>query len=491
MKNSVVWWKFAVVLLLVLGWGGTAWAYRTLNQIQHEVYKEPSALVEEDLRALSQRGDLGAKIELANLLSLGNAADAKEALVLYKDAFADGRGQIVAIGALARLLKQNPRMRLFHSDYMKQALRQYPHKQDPRTVNATLEVFLTYPEFFETSEVTTLIDLYQQSCLIFCRPQLYKAVLAERDGDRETAEYMYRKAIWLDSRAIVLYYDFMGEKEQDELFPIFAQNLADQKGRLPVETVHNIATLLDTIYSTQAGLLTIENKKRRKTIDLMVEGPAKEKALDELETLQREQSKIQHENNLVVRTWLDNAVEREWLPAMVTKVSYMGTWAGEYSGEEALMLTDRIAETAPQQAKALHASIYQESTWHLTLAPYKSHEIIKELITEKFREGQLMLAHLYSRGGLGESDQEKALEIFRQQARAGAPGAFFSIALIYYRGESWCKDIVEAYAHANAARMLGDFRSRGILKRFIQDMTENQLQQALQRSQELLEKYQL
>lgn len=480
--------KFVLPLFLAMVWPEAAWAYRTLDQVQYLLYKEPSASVEKDLRELSKRGDLAAKAALADLLSLGPAASAKEALVLYQEAFANGRGQVTALGGLARLLKRHPRMRAAHANYMRQAVKMYPHKQSPRSVNTTLEVFLVYPEFFTTHEINQLIDMYQNSCIVFCRPQLYKAMLAEQNGDLETADRMYREAIWLDTRAVTLYYDFMGEA-QDDLFPVFARKIVDYRDRLPVETVHNVATLLDTIYSTHAGLIAISNRQRYAAIDLMPEGAAKEEALDALEADKLKQKKQENEANIEVRGWLDNAVERGWGPAMVTKVNYMATWSKEYTGEEAASLIERIGATDPQQAKALYAHIYQVADWGLTLAPYKSYALIQELIADNYRNGQQMLAHLYSRGGLDESDQEKALEILYQQAHTGAPSAFIYISNIYYNGNSFCQNIVDAYAYANAAKLLGEFRSRGMLKRFTKEMTEDQLRQAFQRSQEIIEEY--
>ncbi|WP_206677841.1 hypothetical protein, partial [Salmonella enterica] len=65
-------------------------AGRSLEQIRYELYKDPSANVEADLRPLAERGDLESKRLLADVLS-GSGANARltEAISLYKEAFAD------------------------------------------------------------------------------------------------------------------------------------------------------------------------------------------------------------------------------------------------------------------------------------------------------------------------------------------------------------------------------------------------------------------
>src|SRR5690606_17178440 len=74
-----------------------AHAGRSLEQIRYELHKDPSANVEADLRPLAERGDLESKRLLADVLS-GSGVGAKmaEAVQLYKEAFANGRGDVLA-----------------------------------------------------------------------------------------------------------------------------------------------------------------------------------------------------------------------------------------------------------------------------------------------------------------------------------------------------------------------------------------------------------
>ncbi|MHC5350594.1 SEL1-like repeat protein [Pseudomonas sp. A46] len=474
---------------MLLGCAGSAGAAQSLEQIRYALYKDPNADVVADLRALAERGDLASRLLLGDRLAAGDAANGEEALALYKEAFADGRGEVLALSSMSRLLERNPRMRKANADYVREALGRFPHTRDPRTLDAALEVFLVFPEYFQEVRVAELIGLYESSCLEFCRPQLYKAVFAERQGRREEAERWYREAVFVDTRAVVRYYDFLGSERQDTAFPAFARTLFDQKDRLPVEAVHRIGTLLDSIYSTQSGLIAIENRALREA-DAGLEGEAKAQA-DAAETAREEaQARQLAETNAEVRAWLDNAIERNWVPAMVSKVNNMTSSPQDFTSDEALALVERVAQTDPLRAKALMASVLMVTNW-LTLDPEKAHALIQELIAANYQEAQLLLGDLYSRGGLDEPDLDKALAIFHEQALKGSPSAYYRIASLYNFGRAICHDKAKAHAYAEAARGLGEFRANGLLKRLEKEMSSEELQRALVARDEIYKEYRL
>lgn len=473
---------------LFAGFALSANAGQSLEQIRYALYKDPNADVLADLRALAERGDLASKQLLGERLAAGDSANAEQSLALYKEAFAGGRGEVPALASMARLLDANPRLRKANAEYVRDALGRYPHERDPRTLDATLEVFVVFPEYFDNARVQRLIELYEASCLEFCRPQFFRAVLAERQGQRELAERLYRKSVRVDTRAVVRYYEFLGDR-QDTEFPAFARSLQGQMGSLPVETVQRIATLLDSIYSTRNGLAAIENRAAREA-DAGLDGDEKDAAKQDEEARAKAQEQVEAQQNAEVRAWLDNAVDRDWLPAMVSKVNNMTSWPSDFTADEALALTGRVAARDPQQGKALRVSVLMVTNW-LTLDPEKAHGLIEELLADHYRDANLLLGDLYSRGGLDEADQDKALAIFKEQARLGASSAFYRIASIYYIGRSICHDKVQAHAYAEASMGLGEFRARGLLKRLEKDMTADELARAAVVRDQIIKEYRL
>lgn len=477
-----------LAVAMLLGSAGPAGAAQSLEQIRYALYKDPNADVIADLRALAERGDLASKLLLGDRLAGGDAANAAEALALYKEAFAEGRGEVLALSSMSRLLERNPRLRAANADYVRDALGRFAHTRDPRTLDAALEVFLVFPEFFQPSRVAELIGLYESSCLQFCRPQLYQAVLAERQGRRDEAERGYRAAVYVDTRAVMRYYDFLGE-QQDTAFPDFARTLFEHRDRLPVEAVHRIGTLLDSIYSTQSGLIAIENRTLREA-DAGLEGDAKAEASAADKARAQAQAKLLAQSNAAVRAWLDNAIERNWVPAMVSKVNNMTSAPQDFTADEAFALIERIARTDPQRAKALRASVLMVTNW-LTLDPEKAHGLIQELIDGHYPEARLLLGDLYSRGGLDEPDPDKALAIFHELALKGSPSAYYRIASLYTFGRAICQDKVKAHAYAEAAKSLGEFRANGLLKRLEKDMSRDELQRATLARDAIYKEYRL
>lgn len=477
-----------LVAAMLLGCAGPAGAVQSLEQIRYALYKDPNADVIADLRSLAERGDLASKLLLGDRLAAGDAANGEEALALYKEAFAEGRGEVLALSSLSRLLERNPRMRKANAGYVHEALGRFPHARDPRTLDAALEIFLVFPEYFQAPRVAELIGLYESSCLEFCRPQLYKAVLAERQGRRDDAERGYRAAVFVDTRAVLRYYDFLGDA-QDTAFPAFAKTLFEHKERLPVEAVHRIGTLLDSIYSTQSGLIAIENRALREA-DAGLEGDAKTEASAADKARAEAQAKLLAQTNAEVRAWLDNAIERNWVPAMVSKVNNMTSSPQDFTADEAFALIERIARTDPLRAKALKASVLMVTNW-LSLDPEKAHGLIQELLDANYPEAQLLLGDLYSRGGLDEPDLDKALAIFHQQALNGSPSAYYRIASLYNFGRAICHDKVKAHAYAEAAKGLGEFRANGLLKRLEKEMSSDELQRATLARDAIYKEYRL
>jgi alginate biosynthesis protein AlgK len=406
----------------------------SLQQIQYRLHQDSQADVEADLRVLASRGDRASMQLLADLLA-GSAdrGKRKEATALYQAAFANGQGQLGALVALANLSERLPNGLDEQRAFFSQAVQRFPATQDLSSVHTSLDLFLVYPELYQPAQVRALLDLHQRACLETCAGPLYRARLAEQQGQRELANNLYLSALRSDARAVERYYQFLGE-EQDDLFPARVKSLLPQVDELPVAVVLAIGSLL---------------------------------------------SSIPREHDPDVIQWLDNAIARQAEQALVSKANYMMSAPQSYSAEEVFPLIERIELTRPQEGRALRASAYLVRTWR-SLDPFKAEAIIQALLAEGYQNAYLNLGELYSMGGLDQVDQTKAIASYRVLAARGVPSAFYRIATLYGGGKGICHDKVKAYAYAKIAVDNGELGARKYLKELAQQISPQQLNQALQ-----------
>ncbi|MCE1118135.1 MULTISPECIES: sel1 repeat family protein [Pseudomonas] len=464
---------------LGLAWLGAASAGQSLEQVRYALYKDPSADVTADLRALAARGDLASKQLLGDVLAGNDAGNRQEIIRLYQEAFADGQGQVPALASLARLLDRTPNLQRSQQDWMRQALTRYPNDLDPRSTSTSLEVFLVYPQLFPGERAAQLLGLYEQSCLLNCRPELYRAVVAERQGDLAAAERWYQQAARIDPRAIDRYYRFLGER-QDPAFLAFARSLEPQMASLPVEVVQRIGALLDNIHGVQRAELDAEREQRLGTamgpkVEPTPEQQARDKANDQ----------VRAAGIAEVQRWMDNAVARGYLPALISKANFMISNPTEHNAEEVQALIGQVRAKDPTRAKALDAALYMVNNW-LTLDPQKAQVLIDELIAVNYRDARLLQGDLYSKGGLDQPDQERALAVWHAQAEQGSTAAWYRMATVYSRGRAICHDPVKAYTYARIALDLGETRARGLLRRLDKTLPKDEIERALAARNDLL-----
>lgn len=459
--------------LLGISFSATAVAGQSLEQIRYALFKDPAAPVEADLRLLAER-DRTAQHLLGNVLA-SDPARIREAAQVYQAAFDDGRGDIAALGSLARLLDRTPRLRLELADYMRAALQRFPHDRDVRSLNASLEVFVTYPELFSIAQVNDLIALYDRSCLLQCSSDLYRAVLAERQQHPDEARAWYERAIMTDVRAVDRYYQLLGE-QRDPLFAAFARSRIGEANRMPVEVVHRIGTQLDSISAERSVGLRYPLPLSQAELDRLPEAQrtARREQIDQVRTQIENEAKTLRGDALL---WLDNAVNRGWVPAMVAKVNFMTSSPTENSAEDTAALIDRIAQTEPTRAKALRVSLYLVTSWS-TLDPYKAQALINELATSRYRDAELLQGDLYSHGGLDEPDQYKALAIYQRIAAGGSSTAYYRMASVYASARAICYEPVKAYAYARVAVDYGDSRARSLVLELQRTLTPSELDKA-------------
>lgn len=420
------------LLLLALAAGPAQAA--SLQQIQYRLHQDPQAEVAAELRLLAERGDRASMRLLADVLA-GSAErnQQQEAIALYQAAFADGHGQLDALVGLANFSERLPNGHDAQRAFFSQAVQRFAPTRDINSVTTSLDLFLVYPELYLPAQVRELISLHQRACLETCASALYRARLAEQQGQRALADNLYLSALRSDARAVERYYQFLGE-EQDELFPARVSGLLGQIDSLPVAVVLAIGSLL---------------------------------------------SSIPREHDPQVMQWLDHAIARQAEQARVSKASYMMSAPQSYSAEEVFALIDQVELTRPQEGRALRASAYLVRGWR-SLDPFKAHEIIQALLAEGYQNAYLNLGELYSMGGLDQVDQAKAIASYRILAARGVPSAFYRIATLYGGGKGICHDKVKAYAYAKIAVDGGELGARKYLKELAQQISQEQLNQALQ-----------
>lgn len=406
----------------------------SLAQIEYRLHQDPQADVEADLRLLASRGDRASMQLLADVLA-GSADQVRqqEAVALYQAAFAEGQGQLGALVALANFSERQANGLEAQRVFFQAAVQRFPASRDPNSVQVSLDLFLVYPELYQPDQVRELIALHQRACTSTCAAPLYRARLAEQQGQRALADNLYLSALHSDARAVDRYYQFLGE-QQDELFPARVSSLLGQIDQLPVAVVQAIGSLL---------------------------------------------SGLPREHDPQVMQWLDNAIARHADQALVSKASYMMSAPQTYSAEEVFALIDQVELTRPQEGRALRASAYMVRGWS-SLDPFKAQDIIQGLLAEGYQNAYLNLGELYSMGGLDEVDQAKAIETYRILAARGVPSAYYRIATIYGGGKGICHDKVKAYAYAKIAVDGGELGARKFLKELEAQISQEQLNQALQ-----------
>jgi alginate biosynthesis protein AlgK len=444
-----------------------AQAARSLEQVRYALFKDPAAPVEDDLRVLAGRGDLAATRLLGEVLISNSPSNATQAIRLFKQAFADGRGDIGALVPLARLVDYKPRLLETNRAYIRQALERFATGSDFIAVDTRLEVFLVYPELFQQDEVAQLIELYDRACLIYCHAPLYRAVAAEHKGDRADADKWFQLAVESDPRAVYRYYDFLGE-DRNPRFRAFAAQLTPRMQALPVDLVHRIGQQLTNVRNSEIS--TYNNNRPQDRAQT-----PEEKAARDLKA-QAQASLIEQLDREVLQ-WLDNAIERDFGPAMLSKASFLMTAPDRYGPEQVEALIQRLEQRqgenlslsmaerqnpiTPQRIKALRASFHMV-LWR-TLDPQLSQRLIAELQAERYEEAVLLEGDLYSLGGLNEPDQDRALALYIQEAQKGSTNALLRIARLYTYGRAICRDNAKAYIFAYAAHEMGDQRATDLM----------------------------
>lgn len=434
-------------------------ARQSIEQIRYELFKNPQAHVIPDLQYLVERGNAEAMHLLASRISNDLIPKRHEAIELYIRSFDEGRGYIPSLGSLAVVMEQFPFHKESYAAFFEQSLMQYSHARDPDTVKSTLNVFLTYPELFETSDVDELIKLHQRGCLNDCSPSLYKAVLAEHLGQIDIANTWFRLAMYEDERAVERYYIFLGP-DRNKTFPAFAREIFARIVDVPPIVATQIGRQLDRISDLRK---TEEEIEKLTEAESNILSDAADDAIAEPEsTLIRSEA----------YKWISYAAREKWLPAQISLFNFMTSSPMSFTGQEALELIDEINKSDPVKATSLLASALMVTDWS-TLDPARAHQIIEQMLKIQHPDALYLLASLYSRGGLDEPDQEAALSIYKRIAAQGSITAYYRKALIYAYGRGICHDYPRALAYARIASDLGTNRVGHIILYLTQKLSDD------------------
>ncbi|MAB24165.1 sel1 repeat family protein [Pseudomonas neustonica] len=440
-----------------------ALADRSLAQIDYALFQNPNADVQDDLRALVERGDYRAMRMLGDMLGGSSSTSKRDRLALYQRSFAQGRGEIRALGSMARMMETDTVRRVHYRPAFQQALTQFPHERDLQTLASALDVFLIYPSLFSPQEAEELLRLHERSCLLDCDLQLYRAVLAESLGDRPLADKHYRAAVMVDGRAAERYYHFLGE-QQNQLFAQFALQLEPHREAMSADAVHRVGMVLDRIAEILRVDERLAERQRR---------AAAKAAGTELEPMPPDATAASDGLRQRALGWVDHAAARSWVPAMATRLYFMTSYPDDYSGAEAMQLIDRVAELEPSRAPSLRVEALMVTNWD-TLNPQQAHQIIQQMISQGNPDGKELLGDLYNKGGLDEPDQQRALQIYQELSAQGIASAYFRQARVYASAPAFCSDPVQAYALAGVAYDMGLERARSLMRELNFDLSDDE-----------------
>ncbi|MBT1445095.1 hypothetical protein KJI95_11245 [Shewanella sp. JM162201] len=459
-------------LPLSVAFSGPA-AALSLEQVRYALYQDPAAPVTGALEQLAADGDTGAMLMLANRLLQTETDDSTRIIALYKQAFDDGRGEMAALSGLVRLVEMYPHLQSSQRSYFERALRLYSHDRDLASVAATLDVSLLYPEL--VADKATLLALYGAACVENCKTAYFAAVHAAHNGDTELALARFRDAMSYEPKAVERYYQALNETDRDNLFRRFADDLKTATPPVSAEVALATGKVLDRIadikrVDEQLAELARRAAEERAIAQALARGePAPEKSqavpekneatTDELARAQPESEQIRAEGQY----WIDQAVSAGLLDAMISQLYSMTSSPESYSGDEAFALIRDIERQDPLQGRRLRVAALMVIDWP-TLDPEAAHKLIQQMIAEGDAQGELLLADLYSRGGLDEPDQQRALTLLKQLADKGERTAMHRMAGIYTYGRAICRDYEQGYRYALITLGMGGQRAMSIVR---------------------------
>lgn len=415
-----------------------------LPQIQHALYLDADADVMAPLRALAEQGDRTALQLLADLE--GRSEDPRQimqAIHGYRKSFANGRGSLASLSAMAQIADRVPLFRPVILAMLTEALPWADLYSDPLSVQAALDILLVFPELIPRSDWQQLLALHQRGCLESCRHPVHAGRFLESQGQVEAAREHYMQSMVVDARAVGLFQNsFAGD---DELrHAAMLAYATDQLGNIEQHAAEPKASIAMAL---------------SRDVDTF---------------------------DPTVSAWLDAAVESGSTDARIARIQMMLRLPAVFSFEDTLREIEAIADTLPTESQFLTAEAYMVKDW-LSLDPSRTRDILLSLEASHPMRVKLALAELYTLGALDEPKPLQAMEIYQSLiAEHRSTAAYHRIAGLYAGTAALCDDRAAAWGYAQAALQLGQGGARRLLADLAPVLSEEQREQGERMAAELL-----
>ncbi len=404
------------------------WGMESVESISYRLYLGDEEKADDNLQILADNGDVTAAALLAERWSRSSNFDLLlRAQSLYVEAYDKGRGDISALSGLAKLGASNEYFyQTVHAQMLD--LKKYVLASESFAhTRVVLDVFLSYPDVFTQNEVQQALTLYERSCIRNCAAQLYRARLAEFNGDHDIALRKYELAMKQDSRAVDFYLKLKGEAGVSELTH-YAKSNSQHIDQYCPECIAKIAQ--EIRWNTSS-------------------------------------------DEAVVIQWLDVAGQQGSLAAMISKVEYMMDRPDIYSFEPVLSDIESVRLLSPEEAVYLESQALQIYQWRI-LNPAQSKTLIESLYLTRPVKAKFALAQLYKAGGLDEPNPAAAMEIYQDLIDSKQVIAFYRMASMYDGAPGVARDVVKSYGYARVASEFGVEKATLLQAKLGEEITEQQ-----------------
>ena len=437
MYKGIIW---AILLFLSMSSNANVAYEQGVENVLYQLYLDPDAEVDKRLEVMAQDGSRSAALLLAQRWSRSsNFSHVADSVDWYVKAFGAGKGDVSALAGLAQVGIQVPYFRDRVADILRNAQTQYAADLSPKTVRATLDVYLMYPELFSSSDVDALLSLHRRGCLENCFFETYNAKKLLVSGEHDNAILLFERAMESDPRVVGILASLWGESGRDQLVELAVKN---------VERIDD--------YST-----------------------------DSVEALALEISSSSTDQDAAILRWIDAAIAKGSYYSLMAKAEYMMDRPQAYDYAPTLAIIEKIQ--AANQSDALYLDsqarlIYQ---WEI-LNPARAEKKLDLLAATKPVQAQFAKAQLYAMGGLDEPNPDRAIAIYQQLIAQRNIQAFYRLATLYNGAPAVVRDKAQAFGYASVASELGDKQASYMVQRLDQELTDDERAAAMQLRHKLM-----
>ena len=432
--------SWAILLLLSMSSIANVAYEQGVENVLYQLYLDPEAEVDDELQVLAQGGSRSAAFLLAQRWSRSsNFSQVADSVDWYVKAFGAGRGDVAALAGLAQVGNQIPYFRGRVASILRDAQTQYAVDLSPKTVRATLDVYLMYPELFSPSDVDRLLSLHRRGCLENCFFETYRAQKLLVAGERDDAILLFERAMESDPRVVAILASLWGESGRDQLVELAVKNV-------------------ERIDDYSAG---------------------------SVEALALEISSSSTDQDVVILRWIDAAIDKGSYYSLLAKAEYMMDRPQAYDYQPALAIIEKIQFENESDALYLDSQARLIYQWRI-LNPALAEQKLDFLAATKPVQAQFAKAQLYAIGGLDEPNPDRAIAIYQQLITQRNIQAFYRLAALYNGAPAVVPDKAQAFGYASVASELGDKQASYMVQRLDQELTDNERAKAMQLRNKLM-----